>query len=204
MSQDLRTQKTRASIEGCLLSLLEHYPFQEITVKMLIEGCQINRSTFYRNYEDKYALIAQIASRLLEEFGAALHPEFVIEPNWDDKQLRFYFSPLVEYFGRNKKVLLVMRARDLPVNLFEEMLDLYSDRIFQVLKRHYGSEGYSSQLAGYFAKIIASNILTAILWWHEEVSEKEEADLLQLISTTVSKGIFQSMEQQLSKAYRSV
>lgn len=197
MSQDLRTQKTKASIEGSLLDLLERYPFQKITVKMIIEDCQINRSTFYRNYEDKYALIAQISSRLLDEFEVTLHPEFVVESNWNDKQLRFYFSPLVEYFERNKKVLLVMRARDLPVNLFEEMLELYSNRIFQVLKRHYGSEGYSAKLAGYFARIIASNILTAILWWHEEVSEREEADLLQLISTTVTRGIFQSMEQQL-------
>ena len=200
MPQDLRTQKTRAGIENCLLSLLEYCPFQKITVNMLIEGCQINRSTFYRNYEDKYALIAQIVSRLLDEFGAALHPEFIIEPDLDDKRLQFYFLPLVEYFEKNKKVLLVMRARNLPVNLFEEMLDLYSDRIFEVLKQHYGSKGYSAKLAGYFARIIASNILTAILWWHEEVPNKKDSELLQLITTTVTKGIFQSMEQQLSKA----
>ena len=201
MSQDLRTQKTKASIEGSLLDLLERYPFQKITVKMIIEDCQINRSTFYRNYEDKYALIAQIASRLLTEFGETLRPEFIIEPNLDDERLRFYFFPLVKYFGKNKKALLVMRGRELPVNLFEDMLDLYSKRLFQVLKRHYCAEGYSADLAGYFARIIASNILTAILWWHEKAPKKDEAELLKLISTTVTKGIFQSMEQHLAQAW---
>ena len=52
MSQDLRTQKTRTAIEDSLIRLLQCYPFQEITVRMLIEDCRINRSTFYRNYED--------------------------------------------------------------------------------------------------------------------------------------------------------
>jgi len=198
MSQDLRVQKTRASIESCLMQLLEDHPFQEITVKMIIEGCRINRSTFYRNYEDKYALIAQITSRLLEEYQAALRPEFIICPNPDEKQLRPYFLPLLEYFEKNRKILLSMRARELPVNLFEDMLTLYTEQLLTVLKRHYFLKGPAIDTASYFARIIASNILTAILWWHEQSSGEGEKELLQLITTTITKGIFQSMEQQFS------
>ena len=88
-----------------------------------------------------------------------------------------------------------MRSGQLPINLFEDMLELYSERIYQTLKQHYHPEGYSADLAGYFARIIASNILTAILWWHEKAPKQDEQKLLELISTTVTKGVFQSIEQ---------
>ena len=65
---DLRVKKTRENIEEHFLQLLEKYPFQEISVKQLILECRINRSTFYRNYEDKYDLIQKIAQEVLEQF----------------------------------------------------------------------------------------------------------------------------------------
>lgn len=199
MPQDLRVQKTRASIENCLIRLLERHPFREITVKMIIEGCRINRSTFYRNYEDKYALIAQIASRLLEEYRTALRPDFIIRSDPDEEHLRPYFLPLVDFFDRNRETLLVMRSRELPVNLFEDMLILYSRQLSEALTRHYRLKGPAVSTASYFARIIASNILTTILWWHEESPSGGEKELLRLIATTVTKGVFQSMEQQFSR-----
>ena len=97
MSRDPRTQKTRTKIENCLIQLLEKHSFQEITVKMITETCQINRSTFYRNYEDKYSLIAQVACRLLEEYQTALQPDFIILTDPDIVRLRPYFLPLIEF-----------------------------------------------------------------------------------------------------------
>ena len=199
MSQDLRTQKTRTTTEDSLIRLLQCYPFQEITVRMLIEDCRINRSTFYRNYEDKYALIAQIAQRLLDEYRAVLRPEFIVEQELDEERLQSCFRPLVRFFSENREMLSVMRARELPVDLFGDMLALYAQRLLEVLKRHYCLKEPDITMAAYFSRIIASNILTAILWWHEDGSRKEEPELLQLIATTVTKGIFQSMEQQFQK-----
>ena len=74
MSEDLRVIKTRSNIRKEFLSLLEQYEFRAITVSMIIERCQINRSTFYRNYEDKYALADAIVQDLLE--GAVLFDLF--------------------------------------------------------------------------------------------------------------------------------
>ena len=53
MSEDLRVTKTRQNIQMTFIRLLEQCRFQDITIKQLIQECQINRSTFYRNYEDK-------------------------------------------------------------------------------------------------------------------------------------------------------
>ena len=60
MSVDLRVIKTRENIQNQMIRLLETVPFEKITVNQLIEACRINRSTFYRNYEDKYDLVRKM------------------------------------------------------------------------------------------------------------------------------------------------
>ena len=79
MSEDLRVIKTRSNIRKEFLSLLEQYEFRAITVSMIIERCQINRSTFYQNYEDKYALADAIVQDLLEEFSRNMETAFIRE-----------------------------------------------------------------------------------------------------------------------------
>ena len=77
MSEDLRVIKTRSNIRKEFLSLLEQYEFRAITVSMIIERCQINRSTFYRNYEDKYALADACpgsSGGVQPEYGNCLYP----------------------------------------------------------------------------------------------------------------------------------
>ena len=76
MSEDLRVTKTRQNIQMTFIRLLEQCRFQDITIKQLIQECQINRSTFYRNYEDKYDLIQKIADELLVQFQKAINPGF--------------------------------------------------------------------------------------------------------------------------------
>ena len=65
---DLRVQKTRENIRSHFLQLLRTCPFQEITVKQLIQECRINRSTFYRNYEDKYDLLEPVSYTHLDVY----------------------------------------------------------------------------------------------------------------------------------------
>ena len=60
MSKDLRNIKTKENIESHFINLLERYKFQDITIKLLINECQINRSTFYTHFQDKYELLSYI------------------------------------------------------------------------------------------------------------------------------------------------
>jgi AcrR family transcriptional regulator len=54
---DPRIYKTLRSIDQALLSLLREHPFQKITIEMICTAAMVNRSTFYKYYADKYALL---------------------------------------------------------------------------------------------------------------------------------------------------
>ena len=53
---DLRNQRTKKNIHNAFIKLRSQKPLEKITVKELSELAQINKSTFYRHYEDIYAL----------------------------------------------------------------------------------------------------------------------------------------------------
>ena len=52
--------KTQKAIRAAFLTLLEERPLHEITVKMIVETCGINRKTFYNHYRDIPDLLEKI------------------------------------------------------------------------------------------------------------------------------------------------
>ncbi|MBR6019395.1 MAG: TetR family transcriptional regulator C-terminal domain-containing protein [Lachnospiraceae bacterium] len=66
------TNLTKDLIKRTFVSLLERYPLTQITVKMLVQECGINRNSFYYHYQDLPALIEEIvqeeADRIMREY----------------------------------------------------------------------------------------------------------------------------------------
>ena len=50
----------KKAIKATFLELLEQKPLSQITVKMIVEECGINRNSFYYHYQDLPALIEEI------------------------------------------------------------------------------------------------------------------------------------------------
>ncbi|MFO7021780.1 TetR/AcrR family transcriptional regulator, partial [Staphylococcus aureus] len=47
-------RQAKIEIQNALVDLMAEYPFQEISTKMICAYCNINRSTFYDYYKDKF------------------------------------------------------------------------------------------------------------------------------------------------------
>ncbi|GHO56859.1 TetR/AcrR family transcriptional regulator [Ktedonobacter robiniae] len=54
--QDIRARFTRKLLQETLIALLAEKRFEMITVGEIAERAMVNRATFYRHYQDKYAL----------------------------------------------------------------------------------------------------------------------------------------------------
>ena len=63
---------TKTAIKSTFVSLLEEKPLNQITVKMIVEECGINRNSFYYYYQDLPALVEEMvqeeAARILNEY----------------------------------------------------------------------------------------------------------------------------------------
>lgn len=199
MSTDLRVLKTNQNIQNRFMDLLEQTPFHNISVKMIIEKCQINRSTFYRNYEDKYDLLNRIVENILNDFESSIETDFI---STEDKNIEFIsekFEPLISFFNRHRLALEIFTGKELPVNIAEHMLDIFSKKISQRINRLYHPDNDKADVINLLSNMIASNILVSIRWWHLEAHNISKEQLLNIISVAVNNGVSDSMSKQLPK-----
>src|SRR5579871_2390209 len=57
---DLRIRRTHKFLQEAMIELITEKGFDAITVGDITERAMINRTTFYRHYQDKYDLVAKI------------------------------------------------------------------------------------------------------------------------------------------------
>ena len=72
----LRTKKTREKIEEKFIQLLQEKSFPKITVQDILDAAGINRTTFYRHYQDKYELAELLCGRFFQKFEKCLQERF--------------------------------------------------------------------------------------------------------------------------------
>lgn len=69
-----RRKDSQARMETAFIRLLEHRDIADITVTDLCREAQVNRSTFYSNYEDIYHLAQGLQDRLSQDLLASFVP----------------------------------------------------------------------------------------------------------------------------------
>ena len=88
---------TQKAIKDTFLKLLDERPLSQISVKMLVEECGINRNTFYYHYADIPALIEEIVTEEAERIIAQY-------PTIDT--LRDGLNAVLEFASANRRSLL--------------------------------------------------------------------------------------------------
>ena len=88
---------TRRAIRETFLALLEEKPFGEITVKLIVETCGINRKTFYNHYRD----IPDLLETVIREEAAA-----IIENSQCMSSMEDCFRTALEFALEHKRAVL--------------------------------------------------------------------------------------------------
>lgn len=74
-SQDRRVQRTRKLLQEALIELTIQKGFAAVTVRDITKYAQVNRATFYRHYQDKFALLDQYAQEVYQLLDAPAEAE---------------------------------------------------------------------------------------------------------------------------------
>ena len=70
-----RRRETIDSIDAAFVSLLKEKELKDISVSELCEKAEINRSTFYENYEDAFALANAYSEKIEKQIADQPHPD---------------------------------------------------------------------------------------------------------------------------------
>ena len=177
---DLRVLKTNELIRNTFLELLAQKEFTEISVKEITVKARINRSTFYKHYEDKYLLRDSIIDHMLEEFIAYMDVNFLVADSMTSEKHREALKRCLKYFQSEKQnYQLLWSSVMLGRNVFDEMVEAGAAYMKQCIVDHPGISPLRKERGDWYGYLLINNLLVSVRWWlrnDERVSLDEMTD----------------------------
>ncbi|WP_439873507.1 TetR/AcrR family transcriptional regulator [Bacillus mycoides] len=110
---DLRVIKTQRAIKNTFIQLIEEVGFEKVNVRKLIERAEVNRSTFYLHYQDKYDLLNKIEDELLEGLKQIIMDTALtktVEQNSTSDSRLEKMNKVAYYLFDNKKIIRLLTS----------------------------------------------------------------------------------------------
>ena len=125
---DIRIVKTQRAINSVFFELMNEIGFSKITVQKIIECAEINRSTFYAHYTDKFDLLDKVENDLLiglKNLTSDTPFELLKSQELNTEILISFSNQTINYLHENGKVFtLLMSDKGDPafINKLSEMI----------------------------------------------------------------------------------
>ncbi|MBI5972958.1 TetR/AcrR family transcriptional regulator [Staphylococcus caledonicus] len=109
-------------IHETVFKLLYDYHFDEITVQKICEVAEINRSTFYRYFQDKYDLLYSLTNFITQKIT-------ITENDSEGITTPESFQELIYYIGQNKKIFKHLLVSSRQVDVFRTLTNVSREMI---------------------------------------------------------------------------
>ena len=185
--EDLRVRRTHKLLWEALMTELSEHPFEEITVWEVCERAMVHRSTFYKHYADKYALLEQGMRQMYAELVTAEEHE---PPSaYSLEQPPPYFLRLFEHAAQHQHFYKLMLCGE-GISRFQKLLKEYIVEMVSANVREVPSAkqplAIPHAMHGYF---VAGAVLSLLAWWLEQdipLTPQQMAQYLQARAGTPS------------------
>lgn len=115
-SNEIRNQYVIQQIMQATFSLLKEKDLSSISISQLCDQAQVGRTSFYRNFEDKKAVIKRIIYQQIDDWNLLEKTEGV--------DYTAYFSVLTRFIKDEKEFYDLLRKRELLEVFLEVLLEI--------------------------------------------------------------------------------
>ena len=163
---DFRVDRMNTLIVNTFFDCLEAEDFSNLTVGKLSKAAQINRSTFYRHFEDKYHLRDYVVDNILAYFTTNLEVNFLdLDIHQDSKYTNILKNSLKKFYTKKRELEILWNHPSLGRNVFEEMVNAGAEKLEHEILTHKNISLEKKKLADWYAKLLINNMLVTIRWW---------------------------------------
>lgn len=109
--KDIRISNSEKSIKKAFIQLLDKVGFSKINVQKIVDIAEINRSTFYAHYLDKYDLLEKIEDELLTgiiNIAKSAPVEMILSHNLKEKTFLIYLGEMLTYIKENGELFILL------------------------------------------------------------------------------------------------
>ncbi len=181
--EDRRVRITKLAIRDSLVELMRLHPISKVSVKMLCETADVNRSTFYAHYADQYDLLRQIQAEAVADIKHHL-------TNKDLSQRAEITVPalteILQYARDNRDLFRVLLSDNGDASFRQEVVFLAQQRTIEKIR---ADEHIDLRMAAYLEGFAVSGCISVIGGWLDEGCPDEPAALAELITKLLFQGV---------------
>ncbi len=163
---DYRADRMNTLIVNTFFDYLETEDFSNLTVGKLSEAARINRSTFYRHFEDKYQLRDYVVDNIVSYFTTNLDVNFLnIDICQDFQYTNILKNSLKKFFTKKRELEILWNQPLLGRNVFEEMVNAGAEKLEREILTLKNISSEKKKFADWYSKLLINNMLVTIRWW---------------------------------------
>ena len=186
MSQDRRVRKTQTAIKDVLITLLEKKRFEEITIQEISNLADVNRSTFYTHFIDKYDLLDKMENEKIDEIRSFLESsKNDDELKISESQLRETMDFVINSIGEHLDFYKLMFNLGKESNLHEKLYELLTGHLNHVVN---DNDKIRDITFPYFMSYVSGAGLSLIRHWVEDENRISKEELIQHFYEIVNNG----------------
>ncbi|MCM3295580.1 MULTISPECIES: TetR/AcrR family transcriptional regulator [Staphylococcus] len=186
MSQDRRVRKTQTAIKDALITLLEKKRFEEITIQEISNLADVNRSTFYTHFIDKYDLLDKMENEKIDEIRSFLESsKNDDELKISESQLRETMDFVINSIGEHLDFYKLMFNLGKESNLHEKLYELLTGHLNHVVN---DNDKIRDIPFPYFMSYVSGAGLSLIRHWVEDENRISKEELIQHFYEIVNNG----------------
>jgi AcrR family transcriptional regulator len=165
LQADLRVRRTHKLLCEALMAELSERDFAEVTVTDICERAMVHRTTFYKHYEDKYALLEKAVRLICDSIVA--DDEHRPPSTYTVECPPPYFVRLFEHAAQHPRFYRLV-LREQTRSRFQTCVKKYIEDVASTSGR--GSPPSNLKFAvplGMHASYVAGAVLNLVGWWLE-------------------------------------
>ncbi|WP_204243447.1 TetR/AcrR family transcriptional regulator [Mammaliicoccus sciuri] len=201
MAEDRRVRKSKRAIKQAFIELLTENNLDRITIQQISDLADVNRGTFYLNYEDKYALLDEMENEQIEEIkGFVDIRKMDLSTKTSDRFIEDFANKVIKnvitHIEHNIEFYQVILNLERKSQIEEQLAEIVRSNIKHLI-------GDKDDIFGipenYYLTYVVGSMMSMIKYWVSDENRVSVEELVNYVSTIASTGPLSIMKRMIDE-----
>ncbi|MCD8764447.1 TetR/AcrR family transcriptional regulator [Staphylococcus hominis] len=201
MAEDRRVRKSKRAIKQAFIQLLKENNLDRITIQQISDLADVNRGTFYLNYEDKYALLDEMENEQIEEIKRFVDiRKMDLSTKTSDTFIDDFANNIIKnvitHIEHNIEFYQVILNLERKSQLEEQLAEIVRSN----LKHLIGEKDHVFGIReNYYLSYVIGSMMSMIKYWVSDEYRVSVDELVNYVSTIESTGPLSIMKRMIDE-----
>ena len=201
MAEDRRVRKSKRAIKQAFIQLLKENNLDRITIQQISDLADVNRGTFYLNYEDKYALLDEMENEQIEEIkGYVDIRKMDLSTKTSDRFIEEFANKVIKnvitHIEQNMEFYQVILNLERKSQIEEQLADIVRSNIKHLIGDKDDVFGIPEN---YYLSYVVGSMMSMIKYWVSDENRVSVEELVNYVSTIASTGPLSIMKRMIDE-----